>query len=208
MLTDRVACARRAALRPGRHRTEHRQRQHAGLHTAVGRVRGGSAARSVERQAAASMCRQSSPRARRCSKRASGSNSPARPAKAQSPISWRSSRRVSASRARRSTPRSRASTTPTPRSSQSPTSATARQQVIVEGQTLSRTFNDLSTRFQQRAAERRQRNARRPSARSTRWRAQIADINAGICVDRIRTTRDGSSISSPSHWRRYRNSST
>jgi flagellar hook-associated protein 1 len=62
---------------------------------------------------------------------------------------------------------------------QSPTSATARQQVIVEGQTLSRTFNDLSTSFNdaQTNADRELRDA---VSQVNQLAKQIADINGGI----------------------------
>lgn len=62
---------------------------------------------------------------------------------------------------------------------QSPTSPTARQQVIIEGQTLSRTFNDLSAGFSnaQMSADRELRDV---VSQVNNLASQIANINAGI----------------------------
>ena len=62
---------------------------------------------------------------------------------------------------------------------QSPTSATARQQVIIEGQTLSRTFNDLSASFSD-AQTNADRELRDTVSQVNQLAKQIADINAGI----------------------------
>ena len=62
---------------------------------------------------------------------------------------------------------------------QSPTSATARQQVIIEGQTLSRTFNDLATSFND-AQMNADRELRDTVSQVNPLAKQIADINAGI----------------------------
>src|SRR5438477_344597 len=63
--------------------------------------------------------------------------------------------------------------------SQSPTSATARQQVIIEGQALARTFNDLASGFQadQREADNELRDV---IGQVNALAKQLADLNAGI----------------------------
>jgi flagellar hook-associated protein 1 FlgK len=62
---------------------------------------------------------------------------------------------------------------------QSPTSPTARQQVIIEGQTLSRTFNDLAAGFNQ-AQMNADRELRDAVSQVNNLARQLADINSGI----------------------------
>jgi flagellar hook-associated protein 1 len=76
--------------------------------------------------------------------------------------------------------------------SQNPTSATARQQVIVEGQTLSTAFNNLATNFQsaQRSADNQLRDA---IGQVNALAKQIAELNSGIAsvgVDNAQTLLD------------------
>jgi len=65
--------------------------------------------------------------------------------------------------------------------SQSPTSATARQQVIIEGQSLARSFNDLAASFQtaQMSADGELRDT---ISQVNALARQIADINTGIAA--------------------------
>ena len=141
-------------------------------------LRRGSAARSVERgrrRRRRSWWR----RVRRCSKRASASSSRPLRAKAPSPISSPSSKpdlgqpgaSLDAALARFYNTYAALA--------QSPTSTTARQQVIIEGQSLSRAFNDLSTSFSD-AQTNADREIRDTVSQVNALAKQLADINAGI----------------------------
>jgi flagellar hook-associated protein 1 len=70
---------------------------------------------------------------------------------------------------------------------QSPTSPTARQQVISEGQTLSRAFNDLATDFSN-AQMNADRELRDTVSQVNALSRQIADINAGIASAGLENT--------------------
>jgi flagellar hook-associated protein 1 FlgK len=70
---------------------------------------------------------------------------------------------------------------------QSPTSPTARQQVISEGQTLSRAFNDLATDFSN-ARMNADRELRDTVSQVNALSRQIADINAGIASAGLENT--------------------
>ncbi len=130
-------------------------------------------------RAAASTCQRWWRLAPRSSKRASDSNSRPRRAKARSPIISPSSKpdlgqpgaSLDAALARFYNTYAALA--------QNPTSATARQQVIIEGQTLSRTFNDMSTSFND-AQTNADRELRDTVSQVNALAKQIADINAGI----------------------------